>query len=308
MKALDKAILESAGRRAISTGFYELDSALDDGLYPGLYIVGAISSLGKTTFVLQIADYIAEHGTDVLFFSLEMSRFELMSKSISRLTFLNSLDNNNNAKTTRGILAGARYHFYNKAELDLIEKSKREYAENAQNIYIREGIGSIGITEISAAVENHISTTGNIPVVFIDYLQIIAPHEPRATDKQNTDHAVFELKRLTRDKNIPVVAISSFNRENYTQSVNMTSFKESGAIEFSSDVLMGLQLAGIDDLKQGESQRAENIKKVKSWKEANPRKVQLKVLKNRNGKTDINPEFNYYPMFNFYEEINPFTE
>jgi replicative DNA helicase len=59
---------------------------LDDGLYEGLYIVGAMSSLGKTTFVTQIGDQIANNGTDVLIFSLEMSRYELMAKSISRLT------------------------------------------------------------------------------------------------------------------------------------------------------------------------------------------------------------------------------
>ena len=310
MKQLDIAIADSAGRQAIPTGFCDLDTALDDGLYPGLYIIGAISSLGKTTFTLQIADYIAAHGTDVLFFSLEMSRFELMSKSISRITLLNSFDSTNNAKTTRGILAGARYSFYSQTERDLINKSKLEYAENAQSLYIHEGVGNIGINEISAIIEKHIVITGNTPVVFIDYLQIIAPHEPRATDKQNTDHAVFELKRLSRDKKIPVVAISSFNRENYLQPVNFSSFKESGAIEFSSDVLLGLQLSGTDDLKQGEGTKAENIKKVKTWKEANPRKVQVKVLKNRNGKTDISPEYNFYPMFNYFEEItdNPFIQ
>jgi len=83
LTALSGTIAASADTPAIKTGFGELDAALDGGLYEGLYIVGAISSLGKTTFVLQLADQIAQRGHDVLIFSLEMSRFELMAKSIS---------------------------------------------------------------------------------------------------------------------------------------------------------------------------------------------------------------------------------
>ena len=68
------------------TRFKTLDEQLDGGIKQGLYILGAIPSLGKTTLALQIADNIAkEH--KVIVFSLEQSRFELVSKSLSRLTF-----------------------------------------------------------------------------------------------------------------------------------------------------------------------------------------------------------------------------
>ena len=52
---------------------------------------------------------------------------------------------------------------------------------------------------------------------------------------------MMELKRLSRDYKLPLIGISSFNRDSYTEAVSMKSFKESGAIEYSSDVLMGLQ-------------------------------------------------------------------
>ncbi len=55
-------------------------------LYPGLYVIGAISSLGKTTFANQMADQIAEQGKSVLYISLEQSSLELTAKSISRIT------------------------------------------------------------------------------------------------------------------------------------------------------------------------------------------------------------------------------
>ena len=121
-------IVDSANTPAISTGFLNLDEILDGGLYPGLYVLGAISSLGKTTLALQIADQIAQQGQDVLVFSLEMARSELMAKSISRHTFKIAEDPRN-AKTTRGILAGGRYASYSKREVDLIGSAIDAYKE-----------------------------------------------------------------------------------------------------------------------------------------------------------------------------------
>ena len=99
-------IAASVNTPCISTGFDTLDKTLDGGLYEGLYIFGAISSLGKTTLILQIMDQIARSGQDVLLFSLEMARSEIMAKSISRTTLqlvLESGGNIRDAKTARGI-------------------------------------------------------------------------------------------------------------------------------------------------------------------------------------------------------------
>jgi len=130
----------------------------------------------------------------------------------------------------------------------------------------------------------------------------------KATDKQNTDKAVLELKRLSRDKKIPVIAISSFNRDNYTAPVNLASFKESGAIEYSSDILLGLQLAGMDELSQSDGKRTETTRQIEEKKIADPRKAQLKILKNRNGKIGISLYYDYYPMFNMFKEVPDTTE
>lgn len=291
-----------AARPIVSTGFTELDIALDGGLHEGLYIFGALSSLGKTTFTLQMADQVAASGTDVLIFSLEMSRHELMAKSLSRLTFQYCGGRLENAKTIRGLLDGTRHARYGAEEKALINSSYDLYGQYAHRVYIHEGMGDIGVFQIRAEVAKHIAFTGNAPVVMVDYLQILAPHEPRATDKQNTDKAVTELKRLSRDYKTPVFAISSFNRENYTAPVNMTSFKESGAIEYSSDVLLGLQLDGMDVLSPAISKRSVTLRKIDALKAANPRRCQLKILKNRNGRTGANIYFEYYPKFNTFEE------
>ena len=288
-------INDSVNTPCIPTGYNKLDDILEGGLYEGLYIIGAISSLGKTTLITQIADQIAEAGNDVLIFSLEMARAELMAKSISRLTLLNVLQNGGNtrdAKTARGITAGKRYKDYSQKEIDLIKLSIDTYGKYAQHIFINEGVGDIGTARIKQEVENHIKYTGNKPVVIIDYLQILAPYSDRMNDKQNTDKAVMELKRISRDHKIPVIGISSFNRSNYKEAVTMLAFKESGAIEYSSDVLIGLQLkgAGTKDFNEGEQ------------KEKNPRDIELVILKNRNGKTGKKVNYEYYPQFNYFEE------
>lgn len=297
--------------KAVPTGFNDLDEMLDGGLYPGLYVLGAISSLGKTTLALQIADQIAQSGHGVLIFSLEMSRNELIAKTLSRLTFIKDAEMNGtsqNAKTTRGILRGKFYGFEN----DVFMSALEEYEVYGKNIHISEGIGNIGVSEIAEKVREYMKfNNGQPPVVVIDYLQILAPFDIRATDKQNTDKAVLELKRLSRDCQVPVIAISSFNRENYFQPVGMASFKESGAIEYSSDVLMGLQYAGWD-YKDGEKE-TDRLKRLrdllnvmeengKLTEEANgvdARVIQLKVLKHRNGRKG-NVYFEFIPKFNYF--------
>ena len=289
-------IAESINTPCICTGFDLLDDVLDGGLYEGLYFIGAISSLGKTTLALQIADQVAKTGADVLIFSLEMARSELMSKSISRLTcqIANKTGGNmSNAKTARGITAGHRYKAYSREEIQLINSAVKAYGEYADNIYIIEGLGDIGYEQVREAIEEHIFFTGKSPLVIIDYLQILAPHDVRASDKQATDKNVLELKRISRDFKIPIIGVSSFNRENYKNAVTMAAFKESGAIEYGSDVLMGLQLegAGTKDFD------------VEAAKKANPRRVELVILKNRNGRTGDMVRYEYYPPFNLFKEF-----
>lgn len=284
-------IKEGVNTPAIPTGFKNLDRILDDGLYEGLYIIGAISSLGKTSWVLQICDQIAQQGQVILYFSLEMSRSELMAKSISRLTFINAKDKGY-AKTTRGILNGKRWGKYNKLEHELIADSIQKYSIYSNNLYISEGLGTIGVKEIEIAIKNHIEITGVKPLVVIDYLQILAPFGMRSTDKQNIDKAVFELKRISREYKIPVVAISSLNKASYKDEISMAVFKESRAIEYSSDVLMELHFQN-----QNENDFDVNKEKAKG-----KRQIEVEILKNRNGETGGIITFNYYCLFNYFVE------
>ena len=296
--------LKNQNKSYIPTGFNSLDSLLDGGLFSGLYIIGAISSLGKTTLCLQMLDNIAKSGTDVLIFSLEMAKSELLAKSISRLTFTRSSKNIVvSGRTTRDVLT-------NKQSNDQVAKSisnaidtyKNEYSKH---VYILEGVGNYDVKEIRKGIETHINMTGNKPVVLIDYLQVIQPYDNKSlSDKQNTDKTVLELKRISREFDITVLVISSFNRENYYQSVSLTSFKESGSIEYSSDVLIGLQYAiDLNTIKETDKKKEElknRIEKVRSdAKDGKPIDIQVKILKNRNGSIG-NTKLEFYPKYNSF--------
>lgn len=273
----------------IPTGFSELDRTLGGGLFEGLYFIGALSSLGKTTFTLQIADQVAQQGHDVLIISLEMARSELMAKSISRLTLT---DDCRYAMTTRGITTAAYYKHYSDEQRARINQAINEYATYAEHIFITESVGNTTVDEVRRLIDNHVKITGNKPLVVIDYVQILRPLDPRMSDKQAVDYNVMELKRISRDFKIPIIGISSLNRQSYKEKISMTSFKESGAIEYSSDILIGLQFKDAGDPNF-------DVDKAKAKDE---RQIELVILKNRNGKTGVKIEYIFNPKFNSFEE------
>ena len=289
--------------RPLSTGIKALDDALEGGFYrKNLVILGAISSLGKTTLALQIADNVARGGNDVLIFSLEMSKEELIAKSLSRNTFLKAYDKHYTALalTTREILTG-------KGTNDLIpnnDKIKANYLEAyedyknniASNIYITECNEDleININTINEKIKNHIAITNNKPLVVIDYLQIIQNKEKGLTDKQVIDKIVTNLKRIARDNDITILLISAFNRASYNQESNLSSFRDSSTIEYTSDVLISLQHEKLDGV-------LDDTKKVNTNQEQqkDERALTLKVLKNRNGRITDVKDITFYAKYNY---------
>ena len=295
----------------IKTGFSALDQSLEGGLVPGLYTIGALTSLGKTSFILQMCDQIASSGQDVLFFSLEMSRFELMAKSIARLTCMHTEGielSQGTKRTTLEILGGHFRADTHSAEQKAIITAESEYRKFTNHLWILEGDGTTTVTAIRDHVQRHIKFTGNIPVIVIDYIQILSSVDNRYSDKQNTDHNVLALKRLSRDLSAVIIVISSLNRDNYFLPINLSAYKETGAIEYGSDCLMGLQYEGMD-YREGENEKARE-KRIRELSRANELKakmgegimIELKVLKNRNGAKGYAIPYRYTPKYNYFEE------
>jgi len=318
------------------TGFTEFDKKLGGGFMgEQLIMLGAISSLGKTSFALQIATQIAEQGNDVLIFSLEMSKNELNAKTISRYTHIIAEKEKTPSYyklTTQDILMGnvgdivfdqgmdAKGQLY-VAALDATTKI-------ADHIRIFVGENNVDVDTVRDAVDLHISATGRKPFVIVDYLQILrASDDARTTDKRLlTDNDVTCLKVLSRDFRIPVMVISAFNRTSYLDPVSMGSFRESSGIEYSSDILLGMQYDGMDYKKHWCTQSNGKRKRVfESTQDHNtrvrdlldqmtilganpemPLSIELKILKDRLGvKGTLYLDFQ--PAYNFFREKSAST-
>ena len=301
------AMAEYAKRPRYVTGFNFLDVQLDGGLFPGLYVLGATPSAGKTSFVLQLADQLAYMGRDVLFFSLEMSKTELIAKSISRYSYLewNGKEDYYAAReisrpsTTRDILNGK--------PSQLLAAAQNDYFQHvAPHVYIFEADDEATAGAIRDAVEAYTVVQREFkpketdpPVIIVDYLQIIAPKDARMTDKMAVDMNVKALKQLSRDYGAPVVVVSSYNRNSYRTEAAMEAFKESGAIEYSCDVLLALQFRNEDP------DQPIDLTKAKAALE---RDMQLVILKNRNGRAGGELYYKYKAMYNFFEETDGFKD
>lgn len=283
-------IAELATYRNIKSGFSNLDKEIS-GIYPGLYVIGGISSVGKTTFVHQLADQIAEQGEHIIYFSLEQSRLEMVSKSLARETAKNDL---NGAITSFSIRQGIKS--------EQLKKALETYAGTSKRVNIVEGNFNTTVDTMRSYVNRYIQQNDVKPTVIVDYLQIMPSNDPRMSDKQRTDYNVTELKRMSRDFNIPVMVISSLNRSNYLSPIDFESFKESGAIEYSADVIWGLQLEAIrDDLFNKEGKLKEKRELISKAKSEPIRQIELSCLKNRNGTPVFSCSFSYHARHDYYE-------
>lgn len=303
LDTFNEMIKDKENNKPLSTGIDELDEALEGGFYKkNLVILGAISSLGKTTLALQLGDNIARGGKDVLIFSLEMSKEELIAKSLSRNSFLKAYDKHYTALalTTREILKGigTNEDIQNNAQRrEIYKEAYEDYKDNiASNIYITECNDNIdiNIATINEKIKNHIAITNNKPFVIIDYLQIIQNNDKGLTDKQVIDRIVTSLKRIARDNDITILLISAFNRANYTREANLSSFRDSSTIEYTSDVLLSLQLSKLDGVTDDKNEVNLNQEQQKDERE-----LTLKILKNRNGRITDVKDIKFYAKYNY---------
>lgn len=277
------------------TGFSNIDEITS--LYPGLYVIGAISSLGKTTFAHQLADQLAGAGDHVLYFSLEQNRLEMVSKGISRLTARQDIKT---AVSAIDIRRGS--------DSEAVKDAIAEYSRIAAHEYMIECNFDTTIDSITGRVKEYMQEEKEKPVVIVDYLQIIRPQDPKQSTKDAVDGHVRALKKLQSENDLVLLVISSLNRMNYLTPVDFESFKESGGIEYTADVIWGLQLQIMNgDIFDKKDKLKEKREKVKAAKLENPRKIELVCLKNRYGRSSYSCGFNYYPQFDLFIPESDFT-
>lgn len=276
------------------TGYSNLDTLTS--LYPGLYVIGAISSLGKTTFTHQLGDQLAGMGDHVLFFSLEQSRLEMVTKSLSRITAKNDKDTAVSAINIRG-----------GKSTPAVEKAIADYSKVASKVSVIECGFDTNIEFIRGYTESYIKENQVKPIVIVDYLQIIPPTEQKQATKDSIDMNVRALKTMQRDHALVVFVISSLNRSNYLTPVDYESFKESGGIEYTADVIWGLQLQCInEDLFNKNEKLKEKRERIRKAKKEIPRKIELVCLKNRYGISSYSCGFDYDPRYDLFSPEDDF--
>ena len=266
-----------------STGFSNIDE--NQFFSPGLYVIGATPAAGKTTFCWQLLEQLANNGEKCIYCSYEMSGLELFTKTAARRLFLKD-------KLTLLTAAEIRRGGWSN-ELDNIIS---EVADSNANLQLLE-LQDESVDDLLKLLKPLCQEAEKAPVVCIDYLQII-PHS-KDNIKAGIDDTVRKLKKFQRDTNTTFIVISSFNRTNYAQSVAFESFKESGNIEYTADVVWGLQLNIMN--------KTFNRDEIDKAKKQQPRQIHLKCLKNRQG-TNYDCFFNYFSAHDYFEPCNAFDE
>jgi len=281
----------------IKTGFPTLDKEIK-GLYPGLYCLAAIPSIGKTTFALQIADQIAKKH-DVLFFSIEQGKLEIVSKSLARQCFLNA------NKSTNCKISSLDIRLMEKLTEPVKQSIINYHSVIGDRMSVIEGNFQLTVTQIQSQILQHIKDNETKPVVFIDYLQIIRPDESinLKSEREEINNIVTSLRILSREQQIPIIIISALNRASYNIPITLQSLKESGGIEYTCDTVWGLQLTDFSSDKFDKlTKQAEISKAINKAKNKIPREITLVGLKNRNGRASFQIDFLYYPLNEYFEE------
>ena len=294
---------QSRYTRRIPTGVAALDKALAGGLTKGLILLAATPGAGKTTLANQIADNIASRGEDVLFVSTEVTAKDLEDKFVSRRTFLrserkwglsvNQLDNETEIERMSQEI------------FDFQAKCADEMERELQTFSCVDNDSDNG-TEVEWTVENirklikteWIDQGKHAPVVFIDYLQFLPSSTPDKQDFDIIKAQVKALKKMSTDFHIPVVLISALTRDSYNDPITLNSFKGSGSIEYTADIILALQYDGV-------GKKGWDYLKARS---AFPRKMELQILKARRGDSSASILLDYYSAYEYFEETQASTE
>ena len=240
----------------IKTEIADIDRALEGGfIRKTLVTLGAPPAMGKTALAQWIFENMAKSGHDVLYINLEMSREQLLARSISRLAYkLEGKD-----YSALDILRGYSWTEEDWASITrAAEVYKTEIAPHF--IYNPEGVTN-NINSILSAMEEEttrIKAQGKPePLICIDYLQLIDSGERDAIEGMKD--VIFKLKDFAKRNNTVVFVIIANNRaSNKAGTVDMESGRDTSAIEYSGDVMLGLAYTAIEDRRNYETGQDKN--------------------------------------------------
>ena len=315
-----KRFIENSAAQYLESGMFDLDiqyfqkykdrkigfPAIDKylTLYPGLAALGGQSSLGKTTFAVNIADKLLQRGETVIFFSLEQLPIEIITKILAKRVF----ESDPTSPLTN-------IQIKNGASGPELERVKKEFVRSdaSQNFKIITCNFRTTAADIASYVEDFVERNDGLkPIVIIDYLQLIAPPDGfKGGIREATEENVKTLKDMQKRNGLFVIMISNFNRASNLKPVDYSAYRETGMIEYTCDYVWALQLSiqaskdfYIVRSEHGKSRRSDEdkIEQIKAAQKQNPKKVEFVSLKNRNGKQSFEAFFDYYPAHDAFIE------
>lgn len=276
----------------ISTGMAGLDEALDGGLVgQRLYVLGGYTSMGKTTLAHQIADNLALASHHVLFVSIEQRASELVPKSLARM-IADGVSGEPIYATPKQLTHRAERRRWEQTPGN---KEALSYAAGVYDLEISpymhymDAQGQPTVRDIRTAAEVLKDKYGTAPIVFVDYLQLLTPPQENTRDEKDAiKQNMVALRQLAGEMDTPVFVLAALSRSGAEKALEADSFRDSSNIEYSSDVLLGLQpynmrkrLASADEKK-----RAFTANKILAeTKSEKYRELEVVVIKNRHGDT-----------------------
>ena len=278
-------------KNLIKTGYKRLDEML--AMIPGTYLLGALPSMGKSTFALNVAANICDGGESILFISYEQSAKDLAFKMLARYWFMQNRQWNNNADSIPTALQIRLNKYYHEEfPMEEMRRVREEVKAKMENFYVIEGRKETA-AELIARVKPYVDA--GVKFIVVDYIQLLPNEEEGENKREGLDATLRELQIFQQATNTVVLLISSFNRQNYKTFVSLDSFKESGGLEYTADAILGLQYK-----LENEKDRADSLK-MQELSKQQPRKIQLVCLKSRHGgKFEL--DFDYYSAHDYFRE------
>lgn len=224
IESIEAAARNHGSVTGIATGFYDLDYKTA-GMQPSdLILIAARPSMGKTAFVLNIAEHVALklHITTAIF-SLEMSKDQLVKRILSM----------NSKVDSQAIRTGS---LQDDDWIKLVESAK---LVGNSNMIIDDTPG-ITISELRSKCRKF-KLEQNLGLVIIDYLQLMSGSKKSESRQQEISEISRSLKALAREIHVPVIALSQLSRaveQRPDKRPMLSDLRESGAIEQDADVVM----------------------------------------------------------------------
>ncbi len=225
MERIEKAAANKEPVTGIPTGFVDLDYKTSGFQPSDLILIAARPSMGKTAFVLNIADYVAvKKKIPVLIFSLEMSKEQLVNRLLSMESSVDS------QKLRTGTLSDSDW--------DAVVEGVKSIGGSQLMIDDTPGIS---VAEVRSRCRK-VKLEHGLGMVIIDYLQLMSGSSRNAANRQQEISEISRsLKALAREIDAPVVALSQLSRACEARNDHrplLSDLRESGAIEQDADVVM----------------------------------------------------------------------